>query len=51
MIPPKVLQTETFTGVSQNVVRLNTSKVIAKGVYIIFAEVDGTRYLAKVFKE
>jgi trimeric autotransporter adhesin len=48
----KVLLTQTFTGLSQNILRLNTSsKVSSHGVYILSAEVDGTRYTAKVMKQ
>jgi trimeric autotransporter adhesin len=47
----KVLLTQTFNALSQNILRLNTSRVISQGVYILSAEIDGTRYSAKVMKQ
>jgi len=48
----KVLQTQTFSGLSQNILRLNTSSnLLSQGVYILSAEVDGTRYSVKVMRQ
>ncbi len=45
----RVIQTESFNGLSQNVIRFNVhSKVLSKGVYILSAVADGNRYTAKV---
>jgi trimeric autotransporter adhesin len=47
----KVLLTQIFNALSQNILRLNTSRVISQGVYILSAEIDGTRYSVKVIKQ
>lgn len=48
----KLIQTETFKGLSQNVVRWNVNlKALSKGVYVLSAIIDENRYIAKVMKQ
>jgi hypothetical protein len=48
----KLIQTQTFNGLSQNVIRLNLqAKALSRGVYVLSAVADGKRYAAKVLKQ
>jgi hypothetical protein len=48
----KLIQTETFNGLSQNIIRLNVhAKTLSKGVYVLSAVADGKRYTSKVMKQ
>ena len=48
----KLIQAETFNGLSNNLLRFNlSSKTLSKGIYALSAEVDGTRYSVKVMKQ
>ncbi|HZH64910.1 MAG TPA: hypothetical protein VEY10_08450 [Flavisolibacter sp.] len=48
----KILLTQMFSGLSQNILRFNTSaKFLTTGYYILSAEVDGSIYSAKVLKQ
>jgi hypothetical protein len=48
----KLIQTEIFNSLSQNIVRWNVpSKALSKGVYVLSAVADGKRYAIKVLKQ
>jgi hypothetical protein len=48
----KLIQTETFNSLSQNIIRLNVhAKTLSKGVYVLSAVADGKRYTTKVMKQ
>ncbi len=48
----KLIQTEIFNSLSQNIVRWNVpSTTLSKGVYVLSAVADGKRYAIKVLKQ
>jgi hypothetical protein len=47
----KQIETRIFNSVSQNLLRFDVSATLARGVYLLTAEADGSRYTSKVLKQ